>query len=170
MNLSPEFDASAATAEVGRAVAHDSAERHVCGSAPYIDDLREPSGTVHLAPGHADAARGKITGIDLSAVKAAPGVLAVLTVADIPGINDCSPAMGDDPILADGEVHFHGQVVFAVVAKTRDQAREILLRATLTGESTQVGAILGAEAWSQIVEASRSGKPVLRVAHRLLGK
>ena len=71
LNLSPKFDASAATAEVGRAVAHDSAERHVCGSAPYIDDLREPAGTVHLAPGHADAARGRITGIDLSAVKRA---------------------------------------------------------------------------------------------------
>ena len=52
--------------------------------------------------------------------QAAPGVVAVLTAADIPGINDCSPAAGDDPILADGRIVFHGQVIFAVVAETRD--------------------------------------------------
>ncbi|MCB1460651.1 MAG: xanthine dehydrogenase molybdopterin binding subunit, partial [Nitratireductor sp.] len=67
--------------------------------------------------------RGKIKAMDLSAVRAAPGVVAVLTAADIPGVNDCSPAMGDDPIFAAREVEFHGQVLFAVVAQTRDQAR-----------------------------------------------
>jgi xanthine dehydrogenase large subunit len=132
LNLSPKFDAPTTTAEVGHPVAHDSAERHVAGSAPYIDDLREPAGTLHLAPGHADVARGRISSIDLAAVEAAPGVIKVLTAKDIPGVNDCSPAMGDDPILADGEVHFHGQVVFAVVAETRDQAR----RASKLGKVT----------------------------------
>ena len=132
MNLSPKFDATAATAEVGHPVAHDSAERHVAGSAPYIDDLREPAGTLHLAPGHASVACGRITSVDLAAVEAAPGVIKVLTAKDIPGLNDCSPAMGDDPILADGEIHFHGQVVFAVLAETRDQAR----RAAKLGQVT----------------------------------
>ena len=68
-----------------------------------------------------NAARGTITSVDLDAVRNAPGVLAVLTAKDIPGVNDCSPAMGDDPILADSQIVFHGQVVFAVVAETRDQ-------------------------------------------------
>ncbi len=108
----------------GAAVPHDSARRHVAGTAPFIDDLREPIGTLHIAPGSAVAgASGRIAGLDLSAVKAAPGVVAVLTAADIPGINDCSPAAGDDPILADGRIVFHGQVIFAVVAETRDLAR-----------------------------------------------
>ena len=123
MNRPLDPKATVATAAVGRPVAHDSAERHVSGAAPYIDDLFEPAGMVHLAPGYGSVARGRITSIDLSAVEAAPGVVAVLTDKDIPGINDCSPAMGDDPILADGEVHFHGQVVFCVVAEARDQAR-----------------------------------------------
>ena len=123
MNLRPDIDVSSVTTEVGQPVAHDSASRHVAGSAPYIDDLREPAGTVHLAPGYGSAAKGRIKNLDLSAVEAAPGVISVLTVQDIAGVNDCSPAMGDDPILADGEVHFHGQVIFAVVAETRDQAR-----------------------------------------------
>ena len=34
-----------------------------------------------------------------------------------------APAFGGDPILADGKIMFHGQVIFAVVAETRDAAR-----------------------------------------------
>ena len=116
----PDLDEGAS---VGLALAHDSAARHVRGTAAYIDDLPEPAGTVHVAPGAARAARGTIRSIDLDAVRVFPGVLAVLTAADIPAANDCSPAFGDDPILAAGEILFHGQVVFAVVAETRDAAR-----------------------------------------------
>jgi xanthine dehydrogenase large subunit len=113
------------TETVGKALPHDSAVLHVQGNATYIDDMREPEGTVHVAPGHArEGAKGRITRLDLAKVKASPGVLAVLTAEDIPGINDCSPAMGDDPILAKGEILFHGQVVFAVVAETREAARQ----------------------------------------------
>ena len=108
---------------VGVPTRHDSAVRHVCGTAVYIDDLREPEGTLHLAPGGAPAARGRIVRIDLDAVRDAPGVVAVLTAADIPGKNDVSPVMGDDPMFATDAVEFHGQVVFAVVAATRDLAR-----------------------------------------------
>ena len=94
---------------VGKSIAHDSAEMHVQGNAVYIDDMREPEGTVHLAPGYAKlGARGKITKLNLSAVSSAAGVIAVLTAKDIPAKNDCSPTLGDDPILADGEIQFHG--------------------------------------------------------------
>jgi xanthine dehydrogenase large subunit len=121
-----------ATETVGLALAHDSAALHVQGSAVYIDDMREPEGTLHVAPGYApEGAKGRITACDLDAVRAFPGVVAVLTAADIPGINDCSPAMGDDPILADGEISFHGQVVFAVVAETREAARRAARQARI---------------------------------------
>ena len=121
-----------ATETVGLALAHDSAELHVRGSAVYIDDMREPLGTLHVAPGYApDGAKGRITRCDLDAVRRFPGVVAVLTAADIPGVNDCSPAMGDDPILADGEILFHGQVVFAVVAETREAARRAARKAKI---------------------------------------
>jgi xanthine dehydrogenase large subunit len=111
--------------EVGQALPHDSAALHVKGTAPYIDDLREPEDMVHVAPGYAkDGAKGRIRSIDLSAVKTFPGVVAVLTASDIPGLNDASPSIGGDPILADGEIIFHGQVVFAVVAESREAARK----------------------------------------------
>ena len=137
MNVSPKFPAAIDTAEVGRTVAHDSAEGHVQGTAHYVDDMLEPAGTLHLAPGYAAESCGRITSADLSAVVAAPGVVAVLTAKDIPGVNDCSPAMGDDPILADGEIGFHGQVVFAVAAETRDQARRAARLAKITVEAQQ---------------------------------
>ena len=117
---------------VGKAIKHDSADLHVQGNATYIDDIREAEGTVHVAPGYAkQGARGKITKLDLSAVKNAPGVIAVLTAKDIPAKNDCSPTLGDDPIFADNEIQFHGQVIFAVVAETRDSARRATLLANI---------------------------------------
>jgi xanthine dehydrogenase large subunit len=106
------------------ALAHESGIKHVTGRAEYIDDIPEPAGTLHAALGLADRAHARITGLDLEAVRAAPGVVAVLTAADIPGMNDVSPvSRHDDPVFADTLVEFHGQPIFAVVAETRDLAR-----------------------------------------------
>ena len=103
---------------------HDSAVWHVQGSATYIDDVNEPVGLLHVAPGYGAASCGKIISLDLDAVRQADGVVTVLTAQDITGANDCAPAMADDQILAENEVFFHGQVVFAVVATSRDAARK----------------------------------------------
>ncbi|KZL17560.1 Xanthine dehydrogenase molybdenum-binding subunit [Pseudovibrio axinellae] len=110
---------------VGQPHKHDSARKHVSGKATYIDDMIEPVGTLHVAPGYSTAAAcGRITKIDLAAVRAAPGVVAVLEAGDIPGVNDCSPAMGDDPVLVSERIAFHGQLIFLIVAQTRLQARK----------------------------------------------
>ena len=103
---------------------HESAERHVTGRADYTDDLVLPQGTLHAYLGLSTVAHGRILSMELSAVRAAPGVIDVLTAEDVPGRNDVSPiSAGDDPILAPGIVRFHGQPVFAVIAETREQAR-----------------------------------------------
>jgi xanthine dehydrogenase large subunit len=108
---------------VRRALKHDSAPKHVAGAARFIDDIREPEGLLHVAVGGAPVASGQLLGVDLAAVKAAPGVVAVLTAADIPGKNDVSPIAGDDPVFVESQIAFHGQVVFAVLAETRLAAR-----------------------------------------------
>src|SRR5215203_7150264 len=64
---------------------HDSAPKHVQGTAQYIDDIREPEGTLHVAIGQSPKARGRLLALDVSAVRTVPGVVAVLTAADIPG-------------------------------------------------------------------------------------
>ncbi|MEP2705476.1 MAG: xanthine dehydrogenase molybdopterin binding subunit [Roseibium sp.] len=117
---------------VRKSLPHDSAAKHVTGTATYIDDMPEAIGTLHVVPGWAkQAVRGKIQSLDLSDVQFSPGVVAVLTADNVPGTNDCSSGFGDDPVLAKGEILFYGQVVFAVVAKTRDQARKAAQKARI---------------------------------------
>jgi xanthine dehydrogenase large subunit len=103
---------------------HDSAHKHVTGTAIYIDDIAEPAGTLHCSLGLSTIAHGNIRSMDLSAVRAAQGVVAVLTAEDIPGANDVSAiGIGDEPVLTTGLVQFHGQPIFAVIAETRREAR-----------------------------------------------
>ncbi|MEC5399924.1 xanthine dehydrogenase molybdopterin binding subunit [Uliginosibacterium sp. H1] len=109
--------------KVGDDVPHESAALHVSGRATYIDDLPEPAGTLHAAFGLATVAHGRIRKLDLDDVRHAPGVVAVLTAADIPGENNCGPVLHDDPILADELVQFYNQPIFIVVARSHDAAR-----------------------------------------------
>jgi len=57
---------------------HDSAQAHVSGRAPYVDDVPEPVGMLHLAFGKSAHAHAHILGMDLSPVRAAPGVCSEL--------------------------------------------------------------------------------------------
>jgi len=107
---------------------HDSGAKHVQGAAEYIDDIPEPAGTLHVALGGAPVARGTIRRMDLGDVESAPGVVAVVTAAHIPGKNDISPATADEPVFAHDRIDFHSQPVFAVIATTRDAARRAALR------------------------------------------
>lgn len=114
---------------------HDSGPKHVAGEAVYVDDILEPFSTLHLAPGAANIAHGRITKMDLSKVRSAPGVVCVLTADDVPGVNDVSPAhTHDDPVLPDGIVQFYGQPVFCVAAETREQARNAVKLAEIEYE------------------------------------
>jgi xanthine dehydrogenase large subunit len=96
---------------------------HVCGAAAYTDDLPEPRGTLHAALGVSPAAHGRLRQLDLAGVRGAAGVVDVIVAADLPGVNDVGPIVHDDPILADGTLHFAGQPVFAVAATSVDAAR-----------------------------------------------
>ncbi len=110
-------------AGVGEGRPHESAHLHVAGEAPYVDDLPELAGTLHAALGLSPVARGRLRSFDAAAVQAMPGVVAVIAARDIPGVNDCGPVVHDDPILAESDLRYLGQPVFAVVARTRLQAR-----------------------------------------------
>ena len=122
-DVGPNELAQAAWRAVGAARPHESARLHVLGQATYTDDIAEVQGTLHAALGLSSKAHANITALDLTAVRASAGVVAVLTVDDIPGTNDCGPIIHDDPILADGVVMYVGQPIFIVVADTHDNAR-----------------------------------------------
>ena len=109
---------------VGVPLPHDSGHLHVSGEATYTDDIPEARGTLHAAIGIAARAHARIVSMDLAKVCAAPGVVAVIAAADIPGKNDYGPVIADDPIFATSLVQYHGQSLFAVAARTVVEARK----------------------------------------------
>jgi xanthine dehydrogenase large subunit len=107
----------------GAPLPHDSALGHVTGTAAYVDDIPLPAGALHLAFGLSAIAHGTVTALDLGPVRAAPGVVAVIGPDDLPEMPDCSPSIGDEPLLCTGEVQYHGQPLFLVVADSHLAAR-----------------------------------------------
>ena len=108
---------------IHQALPHDSAALHVSGEARYVDDLPEPPGTLYAAFGMSSEAHARILALDLAPVRAAEGVVAVLTAADIPGANNIGPVVADEPVLATDVVQFRGQPIFAVAATSVELAR-----------------------------------------------
>ena len=146
-------------AQVGVSRTHESAALHVSGEATYIDDIAEAVGTLHAALGLSPIAHGRLLAIDLELLKRQPGVVAVYTAADFPGENNCGPLLHDDPILADGELSYLGQPVFAIIATHRELARRAagLAKQALTVEA--LAPVLTA------LEAHAAGQYVLPPMH-----
>ncbi|HEX4695216.1 xanthine dehydrogenase molybdopterin binding subunit [Sphingomonas sp.] len=162
---------------VHAALPHDSAVAHVAGSARYVDDMPEAPGTLHLAFGLAAEGHGRIVALDLTAVRAASGVVAVFTAADIPGVNDVSPVVHDDKLFAEDEILYPGQPLF-VVAATGNRAARIAARlAVVEIEPLPALVTIGAarDAGSVIEETQRMARGDAETAlaaapHRLSGK
>ena len=108
---------------VHKPLKHDSADKHVSGTATYIDDMPEPAGLLHMYIAMSERAHALVKSLDLTNVRKAPGVALVISAEDVPGPNNIGPVVADDPLFADGEVSFHGQPLFAVAAETLDAAR-----------------------------------------------
>ncbi len=110
---------------------HDSARLHVTGAARYVDDIPLPAGALHLAFGLSDVAHGVIEVLDLDPVRASPGVVCVLAAGDLARPADVSPSAHDEPLLAEGHVHYAGQPVFVVAATSHRAARVAARRAVM---------------------------------------
>ena len=128
---------------IGKPLPHDAAPLHVTGQARYIDDVPLPANTLHLAFGLSTIAHGTITAIDLDPVRHAPGVVAVLSSADLPVMPDCSPSVHDEPLLSTGTIHYLGQPVFLVIADSHLAARKAARLARIT--TAEVPALLTVE-------------------------
>lgn len=136
-----------------KTIPHESAHKHVTGSAVYVDDIlindQLLTGKVVYSP----HARARIKFIDVSKARALQGVSAVLTASDIPGINNLGPIEKDEPCLAEKEVGFIGQAVCLIAAESAEicrQAEKLIrieydaLEAILTIEQAmEAGTLLG---------------------------
>ncbi|MBW1602381.1 xanthine dehydrogenase molybdopterin binding subunit [Streptomyces sp. JJ66] len=107
---------------VGVSMPHESAAAHVTGTALYTDDLvHRTKDVLHAYPVQVMKAHGRITALRTEAALAVPGVVRVLTGADVPGVNDAG--MKHDEPLFPGEVMFHGHAVAWVLGETLEAAR-----------------------------------------------
>jgi xanthine dehydrogenase large subunit len=139
---------------------HESARGHVTGSAIYTDEQRVPERVLRLYPVQAKVAHARILGIDASAALAVPGVLRVLTAADVPGVNDTGTILHDEPLIPADAVSYHGQALAWVVAEDEETARRAAARVRV--ELEPLPAILSIDA---AIAAQRFHLPPSRIVH-----
>jgi CO/xanthine dehydrogenase Mo-binding subunit/aerobic-type carbon monoxide dehydrogenase small subunit (CoxS/CutS family) len=106
---------------VGQPAARVDAEAKVRGAALYGDDHR-PAGSLHLQVVRSPHAHAEVLGVDGAAALAVPGVVGVLTAADVPGQNAYGIIVEDQPVFCDTVVRYVGDAVAAVVAESRRAA------------------------------------------------
>ncbi|MFD5421027.1 xanthine dehydrogenase molybdopterin binding subunit [Streptomyces sp. NPDC127069] len=107
---------------VGLPLPHESANLHVTGAALYTDDLiHRTKDVLHAHPVQVMQAHGRITALRTEPALAVPGVVRVLTAADVPGVNDAG-MKHDEPLFPD-TVMFHGHAVAWVLGETLEAAR-----------------------------------------------
>jgi xanthine dehydrogenase YagR molybdenum-binding subunit len=101
----------------------------VTGKIKYAAEFSGPFNKADLAYGYivqSTIPSGTLTAIDTTAAMRAPGVIAVLTPFNAPKLNPGPPqppARRNLSLLQDTEVHYNGQPIAVVVAKTLDEAR-----------------------------------------------
>ena len=113
-------------AVVGKSVERTDGRVKVTGKARYAGDLVAP-GMLHGKLLRSPLAHAKILNIDTSKARALPGVLAVITGKDFPGIPyGTRPDTRDQLPMPITKVHHFGEGVAAVAAINEDTAEEAL--------------------------------------------
>jgi xanthine dehydrogenase large subunit len=161
---------------IHKSIAHESAARHVSGSAIYVDDTKQPEGLLHAWVITSSRAHAKLIAVDLTAVAGAPGVACVLTAADIPGMNDAGPILSGEPLLAESVVTYAGEPIAVVAAATLAQARDAANLAKITYEDLpailSIDAAIAAESYVVAPMVMTRGEPdaaMQAAPHRLTG-
>ena len=107
---------------VGVSMQHESADLHVTGLALYTDDLvNRHLGILHAYPVQAPHTHATVTALRTQPALEVPGVVRVLTAADVPGVNDAGVKY-DEPLFP-SEVCFRGHAVCWVLGESLEAAR-----------------------------------------------
>ena len=111
---------------VGRSVPKIDSSEKAAGVTKYVGDM-QMVGMLHARILWAGSPHAIIRGIDTAKAKSMPGVRAVLTSADLPGVNRYGLAVQDQRVLADDKVRTAADPVALVAAETAEEAEEALL-------------------------------------------
>lgn len=162
---------------VGKSMKHESADKHVSGEAVYIDDRLEFPNQLHLVPRLSDVAHAEILRIDVEPCYAIPGVVRVITAADVPGELDIAPLTEGDPLMAQDRIEYYGQVLLVVAANSEEAARQAAEAAVI--EYRELPAVLSVkqaleqEFWVEAPHVHQRGDAATALSnatHRLQGE
>lgn len=134
------------TGIIGKPVDRYEGPLKVTGAAPYAYEVQPPSPPLYGAMVGAEIASGRITGVEIAAAEASPGVLLVWTHLNVPtqpprGFKaHPRSTSGSKPALESDRVSYFGQPVAYVVADTLENATAAakLVRLTYAAETPQV--------------------------------
>ena len=105
---------------------HGSAKdlyRRIDGQLGYPTDLLDTPGLLHGAILRSAHAHARLIRVDVSRALIMPGVHAVVTAEDVPGLNRFGIVVRDQPVFCEERVRFEGDAVAAVAADSRAEAR-----------------------------------------------
>ena len=168
--------ASPSALAASRALTHESAALHVTGAAQYVDDVARRRPMLEMWPVTSPHAHARITSVDVSEAEREPGVACVLLARDVPGRNDVGAVRHDEPLFADGEVLYHGQMIALVVGDSADLCRRAAAKVKVGYEP--LPAILGARdaiakdsfhTLPHVIKRGDSDAALARSAHRFRG-
>ena len=112
---------------VGQPITRREDDKLLQGKAEFVADLNRHH-ALHAVFVRSMQAHGQLLGIDVKEACAQPGVVAVLTAADLPGFAPisvnyiCEAQPFPNPVLADKTVYYVGQPVALVLAETAQSA------------------------------------------------
>ena len=134
---------------------------HVTGATQFYAD-RNPRGMLHLQMVRSPHHHARIKGVDLSAALKMPGVVRILSQADVPAniytiLRLIQVEPNDEPVLAVDKVRFRGEPVLAVVGETEAAARAGVANVTVDYE--ELPALFDVE------EALKPGAPLVNEYH-----
>lgn len=114
--MKPGIDPAGAVSNLPRRDARDK----LAGRTRYTVDMASP-GTLHAAIRRSDVPRARILRVDSGVARQMPGVRAIVTAQDAPGMHGIGIA--DHPLFARDEIRYNGEPIAAVAADTLEQAR-----------------------------------------------
>ncbi len=102
---------------------HESALGHVTGRSQYAFDQALKRPMLEAWSVLSKVARGKLLKVDISAAETMPGVRKILTAADVPGMNNVGPSRHDEPLFAEDEVFYKGQLLAVILGESEELCR-----------------------------------------------
>lgn len=146
---------------VGKEIPRSDALKKVTGSLGFVYDQKMP-GMLYGKLLRSEHARAAIIDIDISSAKQIPGVFDILTSENLPQpVPRFGSINNDQPLLADKEVHYHGEPIAVVLADSEETAKKAMKQIKVEYEKLP--------AVSTLEEALKSDAPFVNEACRAAG-